>query len=107
MEPEVGRNTLQSVVAIGLSADGLGAIRTVLEGLPAGLDAPVIVVMHRAPQPVPGLAPAIARRCALPVKEAAPMDVLVPGHVYLAPPDTHLVVVDGHLQLNQTERVTF
>src|SRR5262245_47355914 len=102
VEQAIGRDTLQSVVAIGLSADGLGAIRTGLQGLPAGLDALVVVVMHRAPQAVPRLAQVIGRRCALPVKEAASLDALAPGHGYIAPPDAHRVVVDGHLQLRQT-----
>jgi two-component system, chemotaxis family, protein-glutamate methylesterase/glutaminase len=95
------------VVAIGLSADGLGAIGTVLEGLPAGFEAPVLVCMHRAPVAVSGLTRVMARRSALPVREVASMDVLVPGHVYVAPPDAHLVVVDGRLQLKRTERVSF
>jgi two-component system chemotaxis response regulator CheB len=98
---------LESIVAIGLSADGLGAIRMVLEGLPAGFHAPVLVVMHRAPQAVPRLAQVVARRCALPVKEAAPLDALERGHVYLAPPDAHMVVDDDHVQLKHTERVAF
>src|SRR5215470_17710355 len=106
MTEEKRTGELEWVVAIGLSADGLTAIRTVLEGLPAGLDAPVIVVMHRAPG-VPRLAQVLARGCALPVKEAAPLDPLVRGHVYIAPADAHLVVVDGLLQLKHTERVTF
>ena len=98
---------LESVVAIGLSADGLHAIRKVLSGLPAGFHAPIVVVMHRAPQAVPRLAQVIGRTCALPVKEAAPFDTLERGHVYIAPPDAHLVVDDGHLQLKHTERVAF
>jgi hypothetical protein len=71
----------ESVVAIGLSADGVGVIRTILGALPAGLDAPIVIVMHRGSQQVPRLAQVIAKHCALPVKEAAPMDVLTPGHV--------------------------
>jgi two-component system, chemotaxis family, protein-glutamate methylesterase/glutaminase len=106
--PDQARNAeLESVVAIGLSADGLHAIRTVLHGLPAGFDAPILVVMHRAPTPAPALARVIARNCALPVKEGAALDVLEPGHVYLAPPDAHLVVEDGHLQLKHSGRVSF
>jgi two-component system chemotaxis response regulator CheB len=35
------------------------------------------------------------------------MDVILPGHVYLAPPDAHLVAVHGQLQLRRTDRVTF
>jgi len=101
------RTETQPIVAIGLSADGLGAIRTVLRGLPAGLDAPVVIVMHRAPQAVPRLAQIVARHCALPVKEAAPQDALLPGHVYFAPPDSHLVVAGDRLQLQHSDRVTF
>jgi two-component system chemotaxis response regulator CheB len=93
------------VVAIGLSADGLGAIRTILSGLPAGLDAPVLIVMHRGPQQVSRLPQVIGRHCALPVKEGAPTDTLTPGHVYLAPPDAHLVVDDGQLGLDRSEKV--
>ncbi len=107
MQTKKRKTDLESVVAIGLSADGLHAIRTVLGGLPAGFHAPILVVLHRAPQAVPRLAQVIGRACALPVKEAAPFDVLERGHVYIAPPDAHLVVDGGHLQLEHTERVAY
>jgi len=95
-----------TIVAIGLSADGLGAIRTVLGGLPTGVDASVVVVLHRSPDQS-RLAKVIARRCALPVTEARSMDILERGHVYVAPPDAHLLVVDGRLRLAHTEKVSF
>jgi len=104
-EPSTAK--LGAVVAIGLSADGLGAIRTVLRGLPAGLDAPVLVVMHRSPERVPRLAKVVARHCALPVKEASAFETLVPGHVYFALPDLHLAVENDRLQLQQSAKVTF
>src|SRR5262245_26253030 len=104
---EQSTEKLESVVAIGVSADGLGAIRTVLRGIPAGLDAPILIVMHRAPHAVPRLAQVVARHCALPVKEAAALDNLVPGHIYFAPPDVHLMVKDDRLQLQQSAKVTF
>jgi two-component system chemotaxis response regulator CheB len=71
------------------------------------LDSPIVVVMHRGPQQVSRLAQVIARHCALPVKEAAPMDALTPGHVYLAPPGVHLVVDDGQLDLDRSGKVSF
>jgi two-component system chemotaxis response regulator CheB len=98
---------LHSIVAIGVSADGIGAIRRILEALPAGLDSPIVIVMHRGPQQVSRLAQVIARHSALPVKEAAPMDALTPGHVYLAPPGAHLVVDDGQLDLDRSGKVSF
>jgi two-component system chemotaxis response regulator CheB len=101
------KHELTSIVAIGVSADGIGAIRRILGALPAGLDSPIVIVMHRGPQQVSRLAQVIARHCALPVKEAAPMDALTPGHVYLAPPGAHLVVDDGQLDLDRSGKVSF
>jgi chemotaxis response regulator CheB len=46
-EEMLGSEKPESVVAIGLSADGVGVIRTILEALPAGLDEPIVIVMHR------------------------------------------------------------
>jgi chemotaxis response regulator CheB len=65
-DSQLGPESPVFVVAIGLSADGLMAIRTVLERLPAGFDAPILVVMHRAPQAVPRLARVIARGARFP-----------------------------------------
>jgi len=52
--------------------------------LPAGFDAPRLVAIHRGSQPLPRLAQVIGRGCALPVKEAAAMDVVIPGHACMA-----------------------
>jgi two-component system chemotaxis response regulator CheB len=101
------KHELPTIVAIGVSADGIGAIRRILGALSAGLDSPIVIVMHRGPQQVSRLAQVIARHCALPVKEAAPMDPLTPGHMYLAPPDAHLVVDDGQLDLDRSGKVSF
>jgi two-component system chemotaxis response regulator CheB len=104
---EHGLASEKPVVAIGVSADGVGAIRAILGALPAGLDAPIVIVMHRGPQQVSRLAQVIAKHSALPVKEAASTDVLTPGHVYLAPPGTHLIVADGQLNFDPSAKVSF
>ena len=74
------------------SAGGVVALGDVLRGLPADLDAAVIVVLHLLPEHRSHLAEILARQTHLRVKEAAGGDLLEPGWVYVAPPDAHLVV---------------
>lgn len=79
-------------IVIGASAGGVDALSELLPMLPVGLGAPVVVVIHLRPD-VPSLLPELfAARCALPVQEAEDKMRLEAGHVYLAPPDYHLMV---------------
>lgn len=94
------------VVAIVGSAGGIRAMEGVLEQLPAGLAAAVIVVIHLTPQYPSVLADILARKTALVVKQAAPGDALETGTVYVAPPDAHLLVTEaGTLVLERSELV--
>jgi two-component system chemotaxis response regulator CheB len=43
----------------------------------------------------------------LPLREVEDKDVIEAGHVYLAPPDYHVIVEPGHLSLSLGERVQF
>ncbi|HSI47241.1 MAG TPA: chemotaxis protein CheB [Ideonella sp.] len=84
-------------VVIGASAGGVEALLALTAALPADFPAPVLVVLHRAPQPEGKLSPAalLARRCALPVEDAWAGQPLKPGRVLLAPADYHLLVDPG------------
>src|SRR5438128_9274904 len=89
------------VIALVGSAGGIRALSHVLAGLPADLEAAVVVVLHLQSGHESLLAGVLARSSALPVKQAGRGDRLQPGHVYVAPPDAHLVVRgDGSLQLD-------
>lgn len=95
------------LVAVGSSKGGLRALSALLGGLPADFPAAVAIVQHRGaetePGPLPGL---LGRASALPVHEAEDGDPLEPGHVYLAPPDYHLLVEPGALRLSVDEEVS-
>lgn len=81
-----------SGVVIGGSAGALDALNIVLPLLPARFMPPVIVVVHQlssGPNLLPGL---FALRCAMPVHEAEDKLAVQPGHLYLAPPDYHLLL---------------
>ncbi len=88
-------STTDKVIAIGASTGGIEAIHQVLDQLPA--DAPAVVIAQHIPA---GFSAAFAermnRQTGLMVKEAENGDQLLPGHVYIAPGDQHLLLTrDG------------
>ena len=95
-------------VVIGTSAGGVEALSVLLPALPAGLRAPVLIVLH-LPRERPSLLVEIFRaKCALPVEEAEDKAPAAPGTVYFAPPDYHLLVDTGpQLALSADELVHF
>lgn len=96
------------IVAIAASAGGLQAISTVLGSLPPDLPVGVVIVQHLAPQYRSLLVDILARITPLQVKQAETGDRILPGWVYIAPPNHHLLVnIDGTLSLTQTALVHF
>jgi two-component system, chemotaxis family, protein-glutamate methylesterase/glutaminase len=96
------------VVALASSAGGIAAISHILESLPAGFPAAIVVVQHLDPRHRSLMAEILRRRTALEVVQAAEGDRLRPGTVYIAPPDRHLLVNrDGSLSLSHSELVHF
>lgn len=88
-----------AVIALAASAGGVEALSEVVSGLPRDLDATVLVVLHIAPIGPSVLPSIIGRRSALPASHPADGEQLRRGYVYVAPPDRHLLVVDGHVRL--------
>jgi two-component system, chemotaxis family, protein-glutamate methylesterase/glutaminase len=94
------------VVAVVGSAGGIRALQVVLGGLPAELDASVLVVIHLTPL-APSVLPAILDRATgLTVESAFDGALLDPGVVRVAPPDAHLLLDEhGTLRLDHSELV--
>jgi two-component system chemotaxis response regulator CheB len=98
----------RDVVAIGTSWGGLEALRILLRGLPSDLDAAVVVAQHRAPgSHRSAFRDLLGAVTLLTVREADDKQPLVHGHVFLAPPDYHLLVEGSHLALSLEEPVAF
>ena len=94
-------------VAIGASAGGVTALQTVVGALPAHFPAAVFVVLHLDPRHKSLLADLLGRHARVAVREAVNGERIEPATVYIAQPDTHLLVADGHLSLTSSELVHF
>jgi two-component system chemotaxis response regulator CheB len=87
--------TTDRIIAIGASTGGTEAIKDVLVKLPA--DTPGIVITQHIPK---AFSTPFAKRmnsiCQMTVYEAEDGQQILPGHVYIAPGDRHLLLVrDG------------
>lgn len=99
--------TVEAIV-IGCSAGGLDALRILLSALPAQSASAVIIVAHAAPDAIHHLPAILARNCRLPVNEAHEREPVLSGHVYVAPPNYHLLIEpDRNFALSVDERVCF
>jgi two-component system chemotaxis response regulator CheB len=82
-------------VVIGTSAGGIEALSAVLPALPAGVCAPVFVVLHLPRERPSLLADIFAPKCAVAVREAVDKAPTEHGTIYFAPPDYHLLIDEG------------
>ena len=80
------------IVAIGASTGGPNALAEMLEKIPKGFLAPVVIVQHMPKNFTAFLADRLDSRCALTVREAQNGSVLTPGCAWIAPGDLHIKV---------------
>jgi two-component system chemotaxis response regulator CheB len=95
------------VVAIGASAGGLNAISQLLHPLAPNFPCSVLVVQHLDPKHKSLMTELLSRITAVHVKHAEHGEIMMPGVVYVAPPDEHLLVGPGTLQLAHSQLVHF
>lgn len=83
--------TTEKIIAIGASTGGTEAIKEVLMRMPA--DSPGTVITQHIPAAFSGpFANRMDKNCAMAVYEASDGQQILPGHVYIAPGDQHLIV---------------
>ncbi len=94
IQPRLSRTTEQ-IIAIGASTGGTEAIKAVLERMPA--DAPAIMITQHIPTMfAKPFAARMDRSSAMSVCQAEDGQQVIPGHVYIAPGDKHLLLArDG------------
>ena len=80
---------------------GAGGVETAVPGLPADFPAAVFVVIHISPNSHSVLPELLTRAGKLPACHPAEGDAITPGHIYVAPPDRHLLVQEGRVLLRR------
>ncbi|WP_446745703.1 chemotaxis protein CheB [Silvibacterium acidisoli] len=81
----------RNVVVIGASAGGVEAVRKLISLLPADLPAAVFITLHLPERGQSPLTDIFSRESALPVIHPWEETEIQEGHIYVAPPDFHLL----------------
>jgi two-component system, chemotaxis family, protein-glutamate methylesterase/glutaminase len=89
------------IVAIGASAGGVETLIELVGGLPADLPAAVFIVLHIPAHAVSALPRILGRHCELPVEHPEDGTAIKHGHIYVAPPDYHLLVKPRRIRLTR------
>jgi two-component system, chemotaxis family, protein-glutamate methylesterase/glutaminase len=80
------------ILTIGVSTGGPNALAAMLPSLPKTLPVPVVIVQHMPPMFTRLLAERLNAQCGLDVLEGQAGQPVVPGRIYIAPGDYHMVV---------------
>jgi two-component system, chemotaxis family, protein-glutamate methylesterase/glutaminase len=90
-----------NIIVIGASAGGVEAVTQLVRQLPADLSAALFVVLHFPAYSTSVLPSILQREGVLPVRHPQNQEPIQPGHIYVAPPDYHLLVRPDHIQLSR------
>src|SRR3954469_25849308 len=91
----------RDIIVIGTSVGGIETLKKLVKKLPPDLRASVFVVLHIS-RDSPGVLPAILEKAGpLPALRANDGEKFKTGHIYVAPPDHHLLI-DGEGIMNVT-----
>ena len=100
--------TTGAVIVIGGSAGSLEVILEITNSLPLFATAIIIIVVHRKIDNDSILEDLIAHKTLYPVKEVEDKDPIIPGTIYIAPPDYHLLIENKDtFSLDSSEKVHF
>jgi two-component system CheB/CheR fusion protein len=93
-----------AVVGLGASAGGVGALQEFFETMPADSGLAFVVVMHLSPDFESSLAEVLGQTTAMPVVQVSGEVKVEPNHVYVIPPNKHLMMADSTLCLQERQQ---
>src|SRR5205823_913263 len=89
----------RDIVVIGASAGGVETLKATVRDLPPDVPASFFVVLHFPPFEKSHLPEILSRAGPLRAVHAKNGDLIQPGRIYIAPPDQHLLIQDGRIEL--------
>lgn len=93
-----------NIVVIGASAGGFEALKQLFTQLPGKIEASFFVVLHISPTSPSYLASLLNKASSLTIKNPENGEKIQKGHVYVAPPDHHLLVKHDAIRLYRGPR---
>lgn len=95
---------MHEIITIGASAGGLEPLRRIIAALPKTCPASVFIVMHigNHPSDLPAI---LSWSSELSVSFAQHNSPILGSHIYVAPPDQHMVLEFGRILLNRGRKV--
>ncbi|MFC1458470.1 chemotaxis protein CheB [Microvirga arabica] len=94
----------RDIIVIGGSSGATAPLKTILGALPPDLPAAVFIVLHIPARSIGILSTVASAAGSLPVHQAADGMRIEPGNIYLALPDHHLIITQGHIRLGRGPR---
>lgn len=96
-----GRSLLSSpyIVGIGASGGGLDALERFFAHLPSGRGAAFVLVTHLEPTHKSLMVELLKKYAKIEVSEAGDDMKVMPGHLYIIPPNKDMAITGGHLHL--------
>jgi len=95
----------RDTVVIAASAGGIEALRDLLSALPPEFPAAVLLVLHVPAAGGRALPHILIRAGRLPASTATDGEDALAGHIYVAPPDRHILLMDGMIRLSSGPRL--
>lgn len=100
-------NNYEAIV-IGLSSGGMEAMKFLFSGLPVEFSIPIIVVQHMSPRSDSQWISVVKKNFQLEFKEVDEKEPIRSGHIYIAPPNYHLLVEENRtFSLSVEEKVNY
>ena len=100
---EVARSPTK-IVVIGGSAGALSVLQNIVRSLPNDIPASLFVVLHLSPDSPSFLADILQRERGPKVRNARDCEQFETSTIYVATPDRHLQIADGHMSVSHGPR---
>ncbi|QNF34837.1 PAS domain S-box protein [Adhaeribacter swui] len=85
------------ITGIGASAGGIQALQEFFQHVPAGSGVAYVVILHLSPDHDSKLAQVIQSVTTIPVTQVKEKTKIQPDHIFVVPPNQHLILEDGFI----------
>jgi len=98
---------MSKIVVIGTSLGGLAALKTLLREIPVNFPVAIAIVQHRHQESEDTIVTFLQQYISIPLQEVEDKDEIIPGRIYLAPANYHLLIEPDCFALSTDAPVSY